>query len=390
MTNFEFNSDALLRRSDALWILSNPHTRTHIEISSETAKALMSTRTASIESWAKILENSQGWVRSAFTNAEGLLADPTGFGPRQSEEPLKGKALAEALKKAWIFCDEGGESYREFLKVRTSVLDQNHLGSFHQWVGHFQTVQLRRKDKWRWWHDQKFSPDGLSVKNNLYQWVQEDFFDTYFAKQDLKDKRVLDFGCGNGYYSYKFSKLGANVLGLDTSSELLELAQKNFSKAPRLEFLDAKDPKQCLTELQKMPTESFDLIYLSDVLLFFFNDFKSNQPLVEELQVLLKAFHRILKKSGKLYLMEPNGVFWLAPWYGNESQSWTAITEYREQVYHVSPTPDRVILNLESAGFLLASYQHPPIKKFAPGMDAKAYAFAKSFPVWDFYIAQKG
>lgn len=386
MSEFEFNADALLRRVDNCWIASNPHTRSHFEIDAETISPLLRTTRTSKAEWISILNSVRAWNRSCFSNSEGLLADPTGYGPRLSENPLSGEALFQALTKSWILCDSNGTGYQEFLKVRTSVLDQNHLGSFHQWVGHFQTVQLRRKDKWRWWHDQKFSPDGLSVKQNLYQWVQEDFFDRFFKTEDLKQKRLLDFGCGNGYYSNKFARLGAKVLGLDTSAELLELAHKNF---PTLEFVDAKDPEQCLKTLASFEADSFDYIYLSDVLLFFFNDFKSNQPLVEELQILLKAFARLLKKSGKLYLMEPNGIFWLSPWYGNEKSAWTAITEYRNQVYHVSPTPDRVIFNLSSAGFLLESYLHPPIKDFEPSMDRKAYAFAKSFPVWDFYIAQK-
>lgn len=45
-----------------------------------------------------------------------------------------------------------------------------------------------------------------------------------------KEERVLDLGCGQGFFSNEFAKLGAFVEGLDISSELIALARKANSK----------------------------------------------------------------------------------------------------------------------------------------------------------------
>lgn len=46
--------------------------------------------------------------------------------------------------------------------------------------------------------------------------------------------RVLDLGCGNGELTKKISDLGAKVIGVDSSKELLSIAKSNY---PSLEFL---------------------------------------------------------------------------------------------------------------------------------------------------------
>ena len=41
-----------------------------------------------------------------------------------------------------------------------------------------------------------------------------------------KGIRVLDIGCGQGYFTRKFAEAGAEVIGADISKQLIELAQK--------------------------------------------------------------------------------------------------------------------------------------------------------------------
>ena len=44
---------------------------------------------------------------------------------------------------------------------------------------------------------------------------------------NVENKRILDVGCGSGVYSIYFSKMGANVIGLDFSSTMISLSRKN-------------------------------------------------------------------------------------------------------------------------------------------------------------------
>ena len=47
---------------------------------------------------------------------------------------------------------------------------------------------------------------------------------------DVKDKTILDVGCGSGIYSIYFARQGARVTGLDFSSSMLALARKNAAE----------------------------------------------------------------------------------------------------------------------------------------------------------------
>ena len=45
---------------------------------------------------------------------------------------------------------------------------------------------------------------------------------------DLSGKRVLDAGCGPGQFSIELAQRGASVLGIDISSNLIEIAKKRL------------------------------------------------------------------------------------------------------------------------------------------------------------------
>jgi ubiquinone/menaquinone biosynthesis C-methylase UbiE len=47
---------------------------------------------------------------------------------------------------------------------------------------------------------------------------------------DVRGKKVLDVGCGGGFYSLWLSEKGAKVLGIDGSKEMIKIAKKKASK----------------------------------------------------------------------------------------------------------------------------------------------------------------
>ncbi|KAA0550157.1 class I SAM-dependent methyltransferase [Bacillus sp. BGMRC 2118] len=54
------------------------------------------------------------------------------------------------------------------------------------------------------------------------------FFENYVPKQS----KVLDAGCGDGYGSYKLSKKGYDVTGIDISSQMIDNASKKVQDEP--------------------------------------------------------------------------------------------------------------------------------------------------------------
>lgn len=47
---------------------------------------------------------------------------------------------------------------------------------------------------------------------------------------EIKGKTVIDLGCGNGALTKQLSDMGANVIGMDASAKMLEIARMNYPK----------------------------------------------------------------------------------------------------------------------------------------------------------------
>lgn len=56
---------------------------------------------------------------------------------------------------------------------------------------------------------------------------------------------VVDLGCGNGTLTQELYKRGFQVLGIDASAEMLELAKKNY---PNLDFIQEEAESFCLSQ----------------------------------------------------------------------------------------------------------------------------------------------
>lgn len=109
---------------------------------------------------------------------------------------------------------------------------------------------------------------------------------------DLKGLRVVDLGCGYGWFSRWARETGAGrVLGLDVSEAMLARAREMTSDAA-IEYSRAD-----LEELDLPPT-SFDLAYSS---LAFHH--------VEKLEQLLATVHRALAPGGRLVFSAEHPIY---------------------------------------------------------------------------------
>ena len=102
--------------------------------------------------------------------------------------------------------------------------------------------------------------------------------------KNLKGKKVLDAGCGHGIFSNYFQQKGLDVIGVDFSKNLLEVARKNY---PHIKFIES--------DLCDFTTnEKFDGIFIKNVL-FHIPD--------KDLQTIFKKFYDILNKNGKVCIL---------------------------------------------------------------------------------------
>jgi 2-polyprenyl-3-methyl-5-hydroxy-6-metoxy-1,4-benzoquinol methylase len=98
---------------------------------------------------------------------------------------------------------------------------------------------------------------------------------------------VLELGCGAGYFTRELAKCGADVVAVDVSPELLEIAKAECLAANvRYEIQNA-----CALSY---PNARFDSVVGSSVL----HHLEINQALAQ--------IYRVLKEGGSIYFTEPN------------------------------------------------------------------------------------
>lgn len=107
---------------------------------------------------------------------------------------------------------------------------------------------------------------------------------------DVKDRDVLEIGCGNGFGGYLLDQLGPkSYIGLDVMEEQIEIARRNY---PQLKFL-----VQDATDLSRFRETSKDVVVIFGVLHH-----------IPEWRKVVDETKRVLRSDGSLFLEEPRGM----------------------------------------------------------------------------------
>lgn len=373
------NPDVCLRHVEGAWLASNPRLRLHVELDAAAAAVLFAQAAgAPPTQWQADLQGARGRDRSLrAVGAAGLHADHSGLAPAAGDF-VQGAPLLDLLRRRRCLIASPQEA-TDCLAPLANLLDRERVGGFHQRVGQYLLVERRVREPWRAWQDQKFSPDGTEIVGETYRDIQLPFFDAWCTPARLAGKRVLDFGCGNGFFSARMAAAGAQVLGLDNSPELLELARRNHGKRAGLRFVETASFEAVLDLLAGHEAARFDYIYLQDTLLLLLQPEQGERsPLLPE---VFRALRAALALDGALCAMEPNPVFWLANRYGDPAQPYAVVTEYFNARFNVAPTLDELLRFMAEAGFALAGYEHPRLV----GDASSQQGYQREFPIWDFF-----
>ncbi len=104
-----------------------------------------------------------------------------------------------------------------------------------------------------------------------------------------KNAKILDVGCGVGVDAGFMASEGFEIIGIDLSKEMLNIARQKF---PQINFR-----QQDIRRLD-FPPDSFDGILASCSLIHIPK---------HDVPVLLEKFHQILKKDGAIYIALQGG-----------------------------------------------------------------------------------
>lgn len=109
---------------------------------------------------------------------------------------------------------------------------------------------------------------------------------------DLKNKRVLDLGCGYGWHCiYAMEQGAASAVGVDISTKMLEVARSK-TQFEQVEYICSA------IEDMEVSAESFDLV-LSSLAFHYVADF----------DVVLKKVHHCLKQGGSFVFSVEHPIF---------------------------------------------------------------------------------
>lgn len=365
------------------WLVMNVFARSSLGLDTATLEILRQAETLDAAELQAAHAGRKFWIweTAAFTNLDGLLADPSRYLRDVNAWRKRGvdlDAFLEACLKQFILIEDEA-AYRARFALKTSLLDHKHFGNFHQQIGQ-ELLLTRRVDPEQWWLQQKFTNDLSGVRNTLYKAVQEYGLRGYFADRISAGDVVVDLGCGTGHNSRMIAEAGAEVLGIDPKPEFIEYARRAAASRVRFEVL----PVGTLGGLDSVPDASADYVFMSDALLFYF--VPPTPTTQADIGVLLNDIRRILKPNGRFISCDPHYLFWLKPWLGEVEQPFTIFSEYcDEHTYGVMPTLACFIQALGKNGFAVTYMEElQPDPKFQD-TDPRAYHFARRFPVWQLF-----
>ena len=83
-----------------------------------------------------------------------------------------------------------------------------------------------------WWNPEgkfkpihKFNPVRISF---IIEVLKSHFNLKHQSSMPLKNLRILDLGCGPGYFSLELARAGFQVVGVDISDKMISIANKNL------------------------------------------------------------------------------------------------------------------------------------------------------------------
>jgi ubiquinone/menaquinone biosynthesis C-methylase UbiE len=148
-------------------------------------------------------------------------------------------------------------------------------------------------DKEKEFHNHRFEEDTRKHLDKYYSIISNTRnYYISLLEHDISDKRVLEYGCGEGSNSFNLAKLGAEVFGIDISDVAI---RKAIDKSNDLNLDRLLDFRVMNAEELNFPDNYFNRICGTAILHHL------------ELKKSLTELTRVLKKNGDAFFLEPLG-----------------------------------------------------------------------------------
>jgi 2-polyprenyl-3-methyl-5-hydroxy-6-metoxy-1,4-benzoquinol methylase len=213
--------------------------------------------------------------------------------------------------------------------------------------------RLEREAKF---HDEKYAGGNLYPRHYAVRPTEYVYQQMKQMLGDIDGKRLLEYGCGEGWITSDLARLGARVSAFDVSPQAIENTRQVLRQIGR--------EQQC--DLQVMPAEK--LAYPDSTF-----DVAVGFAIIHhlELKTALAELHRVLKPGGVAYFAEPLGTN-------------PAIQLYRRLTPQFRTEDERPLVLSELPALLSAYRSHEHREFYLSALGAIAIAYlpggAKIFP----------
>lgn len=134
--------------------------------------------------------------------------------------------------------------------------------------------------------------------------------------KQFSGEKILDIGCGYGFFTDYFRSIGANAFGIDGSEKMIEIAKKRY---PMTSFSVAD-----ITKPLDIESGQFEMIFSNQV----FMD-------IENIDFVFSECSRLLKTGGILYYSIVHPAFYDCQWINDENgYKYAKVIEKYIEHYH--------------------------------------------------------
>lgn len=213
----------------------------------------------------------------------------------------------------------------------------------------------------------------LTVMDSLWNRYIEIPAMTGLAKSVVKDKNVLDLGCGSGISTKNIQSWGGNVKGCDISKNLISIAKKENPKIPFI---------VCNAEKTPFKNLEFDVI-ISGLMIHYLKDLK---PVFKEVARITRkdgtfifSMNHPFGESYEKKIVDGVTVFVLKPYFNNDKFEWSMSIEGMKMInYH--HTFENIINTLIDCGFVVERLVEMQPTKELKKYSQKAYDRTSKYP----------
>lgn len=192
----------------------------------------------------------------------------------------------------------------------------------------------------------KGQPKDYSNKSSFWERTQHKIQSDFLCRpyvldliQDIKNKKIIDIGCGEGYVCRLLSKDGGKVTGVDNSEGLIEKAKQQEKRMP----LNINYFVDSALELNKI-NSLFDIA----VSVLVFGHFNSS-----ELSIAVKKTFNVLKDKGYFILAVPHPFFYIC----RPKSGWVNFN-YKKINYFEDQTAEITLFTKDKQGFDITAKIH--------------------------------